>query len=54
MLDFPGGPVVKILIFQCRGHRLIPSQGSSACLTVQPKIKNSTCWSFQLKCLSLP
>ena len=43
MLDFPRGPVVKILSFHCRGHRLIPGQGSSSCLRVQPKIKNSTC-----------
>ena len=26
MLDFPRGPVVKILSFHCRGHRLIPGQ----------------------------
>ena len=32
MLDFPGGLVVKILSFHCRGHRLIPGQGSSSCL----------------------
>ena len=31
--DFPGGPVVKTLSFQCRGHRFDPWSGNqeSAC-----------------------
>ena len=26
--DFPGGPVVKILYFHCRGHRFYPWYGN--------------------------
>ena len=26
--DFPGGPVVKTLSFQCRGHRFDPWSGN--------------------------
>ena len=28
ILDFPGGPVVKILRFHCRGHRSDPWSGN--------------------------
>ena len=26
--DFPGGPVAKTLCSQCRGHGLVPGQGT--------------------------
>ena len=43
MGDFPGGPVVKTLSFQCRGLGSIPGQGSLVLQLrphlLQPKIK---------------
>lgn len=37
--DFPGGPEVKTLSSQCRGHNSIPGQGSHMCLGQRKKKK---------------
>ena len=53
--DFPSGPVVKSLCFQCRGHRFNPWLRNSdpTCCVVQQKKKKRIClainvlWQFQ-------
>ena len=37
--DFPGGPVVKISHFHCKGHKFSPWLGNknAACCVAQPK-----------------
>ena len=39
--DFPGGPLVKTLCFQCRGHRFDPCSGNldPKCCMAWSKIK---------------
>jgi len=37
--DFPGGPVVRTLLFHCRSHSLIPGWGTT--ISHQNKIKNA-------------
>ena len=39
--DFPSALVVKTPCFQCRGHSLIPGQGSSTCCVVWQKKKKA-------------
>ena len=38
--DFPGGPVVKILSFQCSSAGSIPDWGTKISHAMQPKKKN--------------
>ena len=37
--DFPGGPVVKILRFQCRGHGFDPLSGNSDAASLSAQLK---------------
>ena len=42
-MDFPGGPVVRTLHFQCRGHRFNPWLGDlpiSCCVAKKKKKEN--------------
>ena len=42
-MDFPGGPVVRTLHFQCRGHRFNPWLGDlpiSCCVAKKKKKKS--------------
>ena len=62
-LDFPGGPIVKNLHFQCRGAGPIPGQGNKDPTrpTAQPKkifnkymkLKATIYWAFAM-CLIKP